>query len=85
MRRVTAALVAVGVLGAAYAGLDVLDVAPGLLTQAPLPTVVVPAPRPSGITAPTPTPDPARMPVRAADAGAPLPSAAGLQLSLIHI
>ena len=82
MRRVTAALVAVGVLGAAYTTLDVLDVAPGLLTQAPLPTVVVPSPLPSGITATLPAPDPVGMPVRPADAGAPLPSAAGLQAAL---
>lgn len=78
MRRVTSVLAAAGVALAGYGVLDVVDVAPGGLTRAPLATVTPSLPRPSGVTATTPAPDPSGMPVRPVDDLAAVPSPAGL-------
>lgn len=87
MRRILAALLAVVVLGVAYAALDVFDIVPGILTRdqpraAPTPTT------PTGTATPTaavPTIDPAAQPLEPASASAPIPDPAALAKALATV
>lgn len=87
MRRGAAvALAGLLVLGG-YAAADVFDVAPGVLTRAPLPTITPTPTLSPGPSAgvPLPSVDPSGMPVRPVGTDAPLPSAAGLQAALAAV
>ncbi len=83
MRRLLAAPLAVAVLAGGYATLDVLDVAPGILTRgaaaAPLPE---PAPTGTVTPAPLPTPAASAAPLEPAAPSAPLPASAVLRRQL---
>ncbi len=87
MRRGAAvSLVGLLVLGG-YAAADVVDVAPGVLTRAPLPTITPSPTLTPGPLAdvPLPSADPSGMPVRPAGTDAPLPNAAGLRAALAAV
>ncbi|MEI2766382.1 MAG: D-alanyl-D-alanine carboxypeptidase [Dermatophilaceae bacterium] len=85
MRRTTAvALLTCVALAGGYLALDVLDVAPGVLTLAPPPDPPAPAPTPSTPTGLPTLPAPG-MPLPTVAASAPAPSPAGLQAALAPI
>lgn len=85
MRRFLAAVTALVTLAAGYGALDVLDVAPGILTRdsrPPAAQATSPAPSSSAATAPAsdlPTPRPSAQPLEPAGATAPIPSRAALR------
>lgn len=89
MRRrttLTWSLLGVVSLMVGYAALDAYDLAPGILTVAPLPTATpppVPSVAPSDLRLPTLSPS--GMPVRPAGADARLPSAAGVAAALAPV
>ncbi|MEO7058166.1 MAG: D-alanyl-D-alanine carboxypeptidase/D-alanyl-D-alanine-endopeptidase [Lapillicoccus sp.] len=84
VRRIAVVVGVVLALLLAYATLDVVDVVPGVLTRAPLPTSA-PSITPTTsatATAPVPRPAPAGMPLAGATGSAPQPTPAGLRAAL---
>lgn len=82
----TVSILGVVSLMAGYAALDAYDLAPGILTVAPMPTATpppVPSVAPSDLRLPTLSPS--GMPVRPAGADARLPSAAGVATALTPV
>ena len=88
MRRVLTALLVMVLLLVGYATLDVLDLAPGILTRAGRPVATPPAGPATANPTPTvtvPTVDPGAQPLQPASASAPIPSAAALRASLAAV
>ena len=82
MRRLLAAVTAILVLVLGYGVLDVLDLAPGILTRAARPTPTVAAPPPTATASPTatvPTVDAGAQPLESVSASAPIPVPVGLR------
>ena len=88
MRRILAALLAVVVLGVAYAALDVFDIVPGILTRdqpRAAPTTTTPTGTATPTAAAVPTIDPAAQPLEPASASAPIPDPAALATALATV
>ncbi len=87
MRRVVSGIAGLGLLLGGYAAADVLDVTPGVLTAAPLPTVTPTLPPPTATVVPPTVPADSGdgTPVWPLPPDAPVPSPAGLQAALAPV
>ncbi len=87
MRRVVSGIAGLGLLLGGYAAADVLDVTPGVLTAAPLPTVTPTLPPPTVTVVPPTVPADSAdgTPVWPLPPDAPVPSPAGLQAALAPV
>ncbi len=87
MRRVVSVIAGLGLLLGGYAVADALDVTPGVLTVAPLPTITATLPPPTATVVPPTVPSDSAdgTPVWPLSPDAPAPSTAGLQAALAPV